>query len=86
MWRPRDKSNEIFDKKNYIFLSAVNFFQFLVIKTLNLDSDHVSGSATLEKDRSHYLGSKPTRKYLEVLATAVNIDKGPLLRLHKTTP
>jgi hypothetical protein len=36
--RPKDKQIAIFDQKNIVF-SAVNFFQFLVIKTLDLDPD-----------------------------------------------
>ncbi len=38
LWRPKDKWIAIFYQKN-IFYSAVNFFQFLVTKILDLDPD-----------------------------------------------
>ncbi len=36
LWRPRIKLIGIFDKTTFIFVSAVNFFQFLVMKTMDL--------------------------------------------------
>jgi hypothetical protein len=38
-WRPSEKLNAIFDPKNIDYFSAVTFFQFLVIKILDLELD-----------------------------------------------
>ncbi len=37
LWRPKDKEIVVFDRKKMYFLSAVNFFTFFVIKTLDPD-------------------------------------------------